>query len=105
MAFKFYEVPLSAQPQVFNIQLAGVSYWLTLRWNVIAEVWVLDIADSNQVPILQGIPLVTGLDLLGQYRYMEFGGWLIVQTDFDPGAVPTFDNLGTAGRLYFVVEA
>lgn len=105
MAFRFFEIPLSSQPQVFNIQLAGVTYWMTLRWNVIAECWMLDLADSSRTPLIQGIPLVTGVDLFGQYEYLKLGGWLIVQTDFDPSAVPTFENLGTQGRLFFVVEA
>jgi hypothetical protein len=99
-----YEIPLSAQPQLFNIQLAGVTYFLTLRWNITGSCWSLDIADQDRVAMLSGIPLVTGADLLGQYAYMKFGGMLIVQTDGDTDAVPTLENLGTAGRLFFVVE-
>lgn len=98
-----YEVPLSAKPQTFSISLGGVVYYLTLRWNVIGKYWVLDIADDEQVPLILGIPVVTGVDLLGQFRSFNFNGWLIAQTDGDADAVPTFDNLGTAGRLYFVV--
>ncbi|MNU03634.1 hypothetical protein D3C72_2477290 [compost metagenome] len=65
---------------------------------------MLDIATAARVPILTGIPVVTGLDLLAQYAYLGFGGMLIVQTDHDADAVPTLGNIGIAGRLYFVTE-
>ncbi len=69
--------------------------------------WVLDISDQSGTPILQGIPLVTGADLLAQYGYYNFGGGLWVSTTNNPDAVPTFDNLGGAAgdaQLYWVVE-
>jgi hypothetical protein len=49
--------------------------------------------------------LVTGADLLEQFGYLDLGGAFIVQTDHDIDAVPTFANLGTAGRLYFVASS
>lgn len=98
-----YEIPLSPEPQSFTIQLAGVEYFLALAWNRAASCWMLDISDADRNPLLLGIPVITGLDLLRQYRYLGFGGSLIVQTDFDADAVPTFENLGTTGRLYFLV--
>ncbi len=98
-----YEIPLVANPQNFSIALGGVSYNLNVYWNVAGSVWCLDIADSLNNKILSGIPLVTGTDLLAPYAYLNFGGKLIAQTDQDLTAPPTFDNLGTAGHLYFVV--
>jgi len=99
-----YEIPLTPEPQVFNIQLAGVIYYLTLRWNEEAQAWNLDIADEDRNALINGLVVVTGLDLLGQYAYLGFGGMLIVQTDGDSDAVPTFANLGTEGRIFFVVK-
>lgn len=104
MARTAYEIPLTPQPQLFNIQLAGKTYFLTLRWNVSGDYWVLDIADQDRAPLLQGLPVITGLDLLGQYGFMDFGGMLIAQTDSDPDVVPTYANLGSESHLYFVVE-
>lgn len=104
MATTAYEVPLSPEAQTFAIALGGTTYTLTLRWNAAASAWVLDIADAARAPILSGLLLVTGLDLLGQYGYLGFGGMLIVQTDHAPDVVPTLDNLGQAGRLYFLAE-
>ncbi len=99
-----YKIPLSAEPQLFTIQLGATTYWLTFYWSVTAACWMLDIADADKVPMIEGIPVVTGLDLLMQYRYLGFAGKLIVQTDFDTLAIPTFENLGTTGNVYFVVE-
>lgn len=98
-----YEVPLEAAAQTFQIALAGVTYSVTLWWSSAANCWDISIADSNQVPIIDSIPLVTGVDLLGPFGYLNFGGQLVVQTDHDNDAIPTFENLGTTSHLYFVV--
>lgn len=101
-----YEIPLSAKPETFTIALAGKSYRLTVIWrDAVDGGWVLDIADANGNRLVGGIPLVTGCDLLAQYSHLGFGGALVVQTDHDPDAVPTFANLGSTSHLYFVVTA
>jgi predicted Zn-dependent protease with MMP-like domain len=97
-----YEIPLTAAPQQLLISLANVTYQLTVKWNDEASVWVLDIADSSGNGILNGIPLVTGTDLLGQFAYLGLGGSLVAQTDSDLTSPPTFTNLGDTGHLYFV---
>jgi hypothetical protein len=99
-----YEIPLSAEPQQFKIQLAGNDCRVRFYWCRAAACWMLDIADVDEVDIVTGIPVVTGCDLLQQYKHLELGGSIVVQTDYDPDAVPTFDNLGETGRVYFVVE-
>jgi hypothetical protein len=63
----------------------------------------LDIRDAQGGELLLGAPLVPGLDMLRQYPHLKIPGALIVQTDYNPEAVPTFDNLGITGRLYFVL--
>jgi len=102
---QIYEIPLSAEPQYFNVTLGAAQYQLTLQWRKapVGGGWFLDIADGQQNRILSGIPLVTGCDLLGQYAYAGIGGELWVQSDLDAGAVPTYQNLGTTSHLYFVV--
>lgn len=98
-----YEIPLSAEPQSFTISLAGIEYKLRVVYADVAEGgWVVDIADVSGNPIVAGIPLVTGHDLLEQYAYLGLGGQLVVATDGDPDAVPTFANLGTTSHLYFI---
>ncbi|MBZ9939130.1 hypothetical protein LB518_22730 [Mesorhizobium sp. BR1-1-16] len=99
-----YEIPLSAEPQSFTIALGTTEYRLSLQYLDTEEGgWMLNIADTSGNVILSGIPLVTGHDLLEQYAYLGLGGALYVETDTDVDAVPTFDNLGSTGHLYFVV--
>lgn len=97
-----FEVPLSPKAQSFAISLLGVTYNLTFTWNAPSQAWLVSIADVNNVPLVDSIPLVTGADLLAQYGYLGIGGKLIVQTDNDPAAVPTYANLGSTGHLFFV---
>jgi hypothetical protein len=104
MATTLYEIPLNGQPQRLQITLANVAYQLTVQWRNSAG-WVMDIAKQDGTPVIQGVPLVTGTDLLAQYRYLGIGGSLVVSTDADPDAVPTYTNLGTASHLYFAVKS
>lgn len=101
-----FEIPLTPQAQVFSIALGGIPYQLTLMWrDAVNGGWFIDIADQNTNPIVSGIPLVTGVDLLAQYAYLGFPGSLTVETSGDPTAVPTFENLGTTSKLIFTAAA
>ena len=100
----YYEVPLTATSQTFSISLVGVKYFLSVIWRDAVEGgWMLDIMDQNKTPLVCGISLVTGVNLLMQYEYLGIGGGLMVTTDGDPTAVPTYDNLGNTSHLWFVV--
>jgi hypothetical protein len=101
----FFEIPLESKPQSFKISLGGTDYWLRLTYQKATEGgWVLDISDANHVAIVNGIPLVTGCNLLEQYKHLGFAGRLWVQTASDPDAVPTFNNLGNDAYLYWVTD-
>jgi hypothetical protein len=100
-----YKIPLTPAPQTFNIALADREYRLTVRWNASfgSESWILDITTAdNGTPVLSGIPIVTGVDLLGPYEYLGFGGSLVCYSGSSDIA-PTFDNLGIDNELLFVV--
>lgn len=97
-----FEIPLTAQSQTFRVELAKVTYNMALLWCNGSDSWTLDIADKDGVPILRGLPLVADTDLLAPYPYLNFGGQLIASTDDLPGIAPTYENLGGAGKLYFV---
>jgi len=62
----------------------------------------MDIADDVGNPIISAIPLVTTINLLEQYGYLNIGGKMIV-TDLDgSGQPPTYTNLGTDCILTYV---
>lgn len=99
-----FKLPLAiGQPQNLQVQLSGTTYDLTFRYRDATDGgWILDIADLAGNAVINGIPLVTGCNLLDQYRHLFLGGGLYVQTTSDPDSVPTFDNLGDDGLLYWV---
>ncbi|MFM0044128.1 phage baseplate plug family protein [Paraburkholderia sediminicola] len=99
-----YEIPLSPEPQTFTIALAGTTYGFTVGWNAPNASWMIDIADASGNPILSGIPMVTGADLLEQYGYLSFGFALVAQTDNAPDVVPTFATLGQTSHLYAITN-
>jgi hypothetical protein len=106
-----HEIPLTPRAQVMRCDMGGVTYTFHFKYNKAMQCWIMDIRDGNDFPIggtggLDGIPLVTGTDLLGQFRYLGIGGGIpmIVMTvavGHSPDEVPTFTNLGVDGHLYF----
>jgi hypothetical protein len=97
-----YLIPIANPPQRFSITLSGVTYTMTVMWRDAVQGWFLDIADALGNPIVGGIPFVTGADLLAQYATLGIPGQLIVATNHDVDAVPTYDNLGTLCNLYYI---
>ena len=105
MVNSVFLIPLQpAVPQTLSVPLDGVTYRLTFLFHndPITPTWTVDIADSAGNPIIQGIPLVTGANLLAQYQYLGFNGALVVQTASDPDAVPTFENLGSDANVWWI---
>lgn len=105
MALTYFEIPLSPSPQTFAITLNGIAYNLTFVYRMSPDGdggWIMDIADGNSNPLACGLPLVTGSDILGQFRYLGIGGALAVGTDGTPLDVPAFTDLGVTSHLYFI---
>ena len=98
-------VPLDTSNQSFEIQLAGRDLVLDCVWNWQAPAWMLSLYDGDtDEPLVMNIPLVAGIDLLGQYKHLGIDGQLFVYTDGDETAPPTLDNLGAESNLYLVTQ-
>lgn len=97
-----YEIPLIPASQKFQITLGGTQYNVTARWNSIAQIWVVDFYSLAGTLVLGGLQLVAGVDLFDQYAYLDFGGLLIAECDFDVNTPPNLTNLGSTGHLFFV---
>lgn len=102
-----YEIPLTSEPQSFGISLSGRELRLAFRWAESAcpdapGGWLLDIYDApdDLAPLVLGIPLVAGCDLLRPYGYLGLSGGLYLSGDLPP----TLDNLGEDVRLLFETE-
>ena len=64
----------------------------------------MDIASpDNGEPIVSGIPIVTGVDLLEPYDHLKIGGGLICWSG-SSDAAPTYKNLGVENSLLFLVK-
>ncbi len=101
-----FVIPLTNQPQQFQITLAGTQYYFTNKWNDMGQYWCLDIEDVNNNPIVSNVPLITGADCLSGLDYLNFDGSLYVVTSgANPDEVPTYENLGVDSTLYFVTTA
>lgn len=91
--------------QRFKAALGDTAYNFRLTWDdAQGGCWIMDIGDVDGAVIVAGIPLVSGTDLLAQYRHLGFEGSLVVTTDRGAGEVPTFDGLGVTSRLLFVPD-
>lgn len=102
MAETVYKMPLTNVPQRFSMDIVGVTYIITCRWNESIG-WSIDINDANDVPLIACLPLVVGSDLLGQYAHIGIGASLVVYTDGDQYEPPTLANLGIESNLYLLV--
>lgn len=96
------EIPLSANNQRFSLSVTGIQYQMQVSWRGLF--WTLDIADSTDKPLVQGIPLITGADLLAQYKSLWFGFSLVVICDVSGQENPTEFDLGSQSHLLIVTE-
>jgi len=99
-----FEIPVSGLPQTFTVSLSSIEHNMNLGWNPQAGAFILDVLDKNQNPMLMGLQLATGSDLLSQFEYLGIKGSLLVQTAGNPGAMPTVANFGTLSHLYYLAK-
>lgn len=99
-------VPLENTPQTFDVNLAGVNYTITCKWNDAPEGgWALDFVDTQtNLPIVSYVPIITGANLLVGLEYLGINGQLRAATDGNLDIPPTLDNLGVESFLYFQTD-
>lgn len=105
MAQEVFIIPLTTTPQQFDITLSGVPFTIVSQWNRFIDIWEISLLDkNNNLPVIVALPLVTGINLLSQFEFLGIPGSLIVYTDGDELAVPTYENLGDSSNLYYVTD-
>lgn len=99
-----YLIPVQpSTAQQFRTTLNGTKYLLKFKYIDAPQAgWILDISDDLGNPVVSGVPLVTGADLLAQYGYLNFGFQLIVVSSPDPSYAPQFADLGVTSQLIAV---
>ena len=95
------QIPLSNSSEAFSVSLGGAYYNLATRWNAQINYWTLDISDANNNPIVLGIPMVAGRNLLEPYQTLGFNFALYVMCDGTQND-PAFTTLGISDNLYYV---
>lgn len=89
-----------------TLTLDGVRFQLDTYTNRADGGWHLDIRDSNGEPIVIGIALATGLDLLYPYRYLDVpAGILFVNDLAGPREDPTLDTFKDKGAALYYLDA
>lgn len=103
-----FQLPFKPQQnQTVKLTINGNDYTFKLQWNDRGSFWELDIFDASLEPIVCGIPLVTGVDLLAQYPYMLLAqaGKMVCfskSVSLPIDAIPNYDNLGIDSFVYLL---
>lgn len=98
-----YEIPLESAPRKYSVNLNGRSVIMTVRWNDMGGGWYMNLDDKDtDSPIIHGIPMMIGGDLLDAYKHLGIPCGLHMNSADMKDA--TRDNLGRDVRLYMVTE-
>lgn len=86
-----------------TLTLDQVRFRLDTYTNRADNSWYMNLYDTNDEPILLGIALATGLDLLYPYRYLPVPAGVLFVNDLDgPRQDPTLDSFeGEEVALYY----
>lgn len=97
-----YTIPLSGRPERFQVMLHSITYTFRLIYcDTDQGGWMLDIGDPQGTPILCGIPLLPGQNLIGQHQHLDIGGegaGLYCKTV--SGEPPNASNLSDAALIF-----
>ena len=99
-----YELPVEPRATLFENIIGGRVYRFRVQYRDEPEAgWIFDISETTDlpVPLVSGIPLVSGLDLLYQYEHLGFGFALVLVCKGGRD-VPTFESLGVEDKVYLV---
>lgn len=82
----------------------NIAFVLTQSWNAEAGYWAIGIYDQTSRPIVLGIPLLCGHDLLEQYQYLNIGSLYVVNIGDPTIETPDDKNIGQNFKLLWVLE-
>jgi len=86
-------IPLTSEEASYDqtVQLEGVNYVLRLNWNSTYSYWAMSIYNEQGEPLLLGVRLIIGVELLVRYRLSNLPPGSLLVVDFT-------DNLLRLGR-------
>lgn len=97
------EIPLTSDvEQLFSITLESQTYDIRVTLSSRTKIWTISFS-QNGISILQGIPLLGGIDILDQYNVPPITNTYMVNID-NPRLDPSKDGLGTSSKLTILTE-
>jgi hypothetical protein len=64
-----FNIPLRKYPRYRQeVTLDDTQYIIDISWNARGEFWFFDLYDRDQKPLLKGVKMVFGYDMLNQYN-------------------------------------
>jgi len=82
--------------QTFKVTVPGdtrrLNFILRQSYNAKAGYWTLGIYDTFSNAVVSTIPLIVGVNLLGQYQYLDIGSIYLINTG-DASLAPDVDNI------------
>ena len=96
------KIPLTTGAQAFSIQLGEkfCTFTLIYRNAKVGSAWYLDVYADNGELLLQGIPLVCGVNLLEQHAYRGLGK-LTAKVGGMDNVTPSYADMGAELELYW----
>lgn len=99
----YCQIPLTCLPyseQTFKLTLEGgkrnINIKLKLRYHDLCSLWTATIIDNASGKVLVDMmPMVCGINLLGQYRHLEIGEAYIHPVTDTPLMMPDNQTLGS----------
>jgi hypothetical protein len=95
----YYTIPVTNEPDqnfICTVPVNGQNITLRfrLRYNTQGGYWWLTLADKNGNVLVDGVPLLTGQNILEQYQYLNIGSAYVVKTGSSPLDSPDEQSLG-----------
>lgn len=96
------QLPLTTDtPQSFTVQLGTVTYQVNLYWNDRSSVWLMDLFNpTTQAPIVTGLALTLGADLLAPYS-LGIGSLMVID-ETGTHTEATLTSLGSTTNVYWI---
>lgn len=86
----------------FLIELEGAKYTLRFRYNTRGAYWSMDIATSEDIDVVNGIPIQVNVDLTSRFDRSDLPpGAILAYDESGNAAEPTRDNFGQTVKLLY----
>ncbi|HCW79877.1 MAG TPA: hypothetical protein DG942_02085 [Ruminococcaceae bacterium] len=103
------EIALTNLPnQTYSLEIPGdnhnITFIITQSWNEQAGYWTISIYNQESEPLVLGIPLLCGHDLLEQYQYLKIGSLYLINIGDPTIENPDANNIGQNFKLLWELE-